>query len=170
MIDRTINHLAFGDPRRPRHRHVGHREVHRARRARAPGPPGGRHRRGRLERGRADAAGGVERLWREDAIAQLLADPSPAPLFISGCVANQGRFYPQFAVVVLLSVPEHVLLDRIASRTTNDFGKAEAERSRILRDLRTVEPLLRRGATTEIDTRRAVGEVADLIESAAGLL
>jgi dephospho-CoA kinase len=115
-------------------------------------------------------AGGVERLWREDAIAQLLADPSPAPLFISGCVANQGRFYPQFAVVVLLSVPEHVLLDRIASRTTNDFGKAEAERCRILRDLRTVEPLLRRGATTEIDTRRAVGEVADLIESAAGLL
>lgn len=116
------------------------------------------------------AAGGVERLWREDAIAELLADPSPTPLFISGCVANQGRFSPRFDAVVLLSVPEAVLLQRIASRRTNDFGKAEAERSRILRDLHEVEPLLRSGATAEIDTRRPVDEVADLIESAAGLV
>jgi len=113
----------------------------------------------------ATADGGVERLWREAEIAKLLADSSPSPLFVSGCVANQGRFYPQFAAVVLLSVPEPVLLDRVASRTTNDFGKAEAERDRILRDLHEVEPLLRRGAGAEIDTRRPVTEVADLLES-----
>src|SRR5436190_10300689 len=87
----------------------------------------------------ATADGGVERLWREAEIAKLLADSSPSPLFVSGCVANQSRFYPQFAAVVLLSVPEPVLLDRVASRTTNDFGKAEAERDRILRDLHEVE-------------------------------
>jgi AAA domain-containing protein len=116
------------------------------------------------------ADGGVEQLWREDAISELLAGSSRGPLFISGCVANQGRFYPRFAAVVLLSVPDGVLLDRIASRTTNDFGKAETERARILRDLHEIEPLLRRGATAEIDTRRPVTEVADLIESAAGLL
>ena len=113
------------------------------------------------------AAGGIERLWREDEISELLADPSPGPLFISGCVANQGRFYPRFAAVVLLSVPERVLLDRVASRTTNDFGKADAERVRILRDLHEVEPLLRSGATAEIDARRPVGEVADMLESIA---
>jgi broad-specificity NMP kinase len=113
------------------------------------------------------AAGGIEQLWREDEISKLLADPSPSPLFISGCVANQGRFYPRFAAVVLLSVPEPVLLDRVASRTTNDFGKAEAERGRILRDLHEIEPLLRRGASVEIDTRRPVSEVADVLESIA---
>jgi len=115
----------------------------------------------------ATGDGGVERLWREGEIAKLLADSSPSPLFISGCVANQGRFYPRFDAVVLLTVPEPVLLDRVASRTTNDFGKAEVERDRILRDLREVEPLLRRGAGAEIDTRRPVTEVADLLESIA---
>jgi dephospho-CoA kinase len=113
------------------------------------------------------ADGAIERLWREDEISKLLAAPSPSPLFVSGCVTNQGRFYPRFAAVVLLSVPEPVLLDRVASRTTNDFGKVEAERARILRDLREIEPLLRRGASVEIDTRRPVGEVADLLESIA---
>jgi adenylate kinase family enzyme len=115
----------------------------------------------------AAADGGVERLWREGQITKLLADSSPSPLFVSGCVANQGRFYPTFNAVVLLTVPEPVLLDRVASRTTNDFGKAEVERDRILRDLHEVEPLLRRGAGAEIDTRRPVTEVADLLESIA---
>jgi broad-specificity NMP kinase len=112
---------------------------------------------------------GREQLWREDRIAALLDEPSSEPLFVSGCVANQGRFYDRFAAVVLLSVPEAVLVDRVASRTTNDFGKSDEERARILSDLREVEPLLRRGATAEIDTRRPVAEVADLIEAIAGL-
>jgi broad-specificity NMP kinase len=113
------------------------------------------------------AGGGTERLWREDEMAALLAAPSPGPLFVSGCVANQGRFYPQFDAVVLLSLPEPVLLERIASRRTNDFGKTDEERTRILGDLHEIEPLLRRGAGAEIDTRRPVGEVADLLESIA---
>jgi broad-specificity NMP kinase len=110
---------------------------------------------------------GSERLWREDRIETLLAEPADGALFVSGCVANQGRFYPRFDAVVLLSVAEGVLLDRVASRQTNDYGKTDAERALILRDLRTIEPLLRAGATAEIDTRRPVDEVADLLESIA---
>jgi dephospho-CoA kinase len=115
------------------------------------------------------AAGGDgwEQLWRADRIDALLAEPGDEPLFLSGCVANQGQFYPRFAAVVLLSVPEEVLLERVASRRTNPFGKTAAERARILGDLHAVEPLLRSGATAEIDTRRPVAEVADLIESIA---
>jgi AAA domain len=111
---------------------------------------------------------GQEQLWREDRIQALLAGGSDGgPLFISGCVANQGAFYPQFAAVVLLSVPEDVLLQRLHTRHTNDFGKTAAERDRILRDLRTVEPLLRAGATEEIDTRAPPGEVARRLEAIA---
>ena len=110
---------------------------------------------------------GVERLWREGRIDALLSEGRDGPLFVSGCVANQGRFYPRFAAVVLLSVPEQVLLDRVASRTTNAFGKTEAERARILGDLHEVEPLLRGGATAEIDTRISAAEIADRLEAIA---
>jgi broad-specificity NMP kinase len=113
--------------------------------------------------------GGAERLWREDRMHALLAEPVDGALFVSGCVANQGRFSSQFDAIVLLSVPENVLLDRVASRLTNDYGKTGADRALILSDLRAVEPLLRAGATAEIDTRRPVHEVADLLESIAGV-
>jgi dephospho-CoA kinase len=114
------------------------------------------------------AEGGVEQLWREERIEALLDQHRDGTLFLSGCVANQGAFYPRFAAVVLLSAPLEVLLERIASRRTNDFGKTGAERQRILGDLREVEPMLRRTATAEIDTRRPVSAVADELESIAG--
>jgi hypothetical protein len=88
-------------------------------------------------------------------------------LFLSGCVANQGKFYPRFDAVVLLSAPADGILERIAMRETNTFGKSEAERTRILHDVATVEPLLRVRATAEIDTRAPLGEVADALERIA---
>jgi shikimate kinase len=110
---------------------------------------------------------GPEPLWDEVRIGALLDEDSDGALFIAGCVANQGRFYHRFAAVVLLSAPEAVILERVARRTTNPFGKRSEERARISADLETIEPLLRCGATAEIDTRRPVGEVADLLEAAA---
>jgi dephospho-CoA kinase len=71
-------------------------------------------------------------VWREDRIAELLAGERNAPLVVSGTVSNQGRFYPEFDAVVLLSAPAEVLLDRIADRTTNDYGKSAEERDLIL--------------------------------------
>ena len=110
---------------------------------------------------------GSDRVWREDRIDALLDGRSAGVLFLSGCVPNQGRFYPRFDAVVLLSAPVDVVLERVASRRTNDYGKTDVERARIVEDLRTVEPLLRAGATIEIDARRPVGEIADMLESVA---
>lgn len=50
-----------------------------------------------------------------------------------------------------------MILERVAGRSTNDFGKTDSEREQILSDLAAVEPLLRRGATAEIDTRAPSG-------------
>jgi dephospho-CoA kinase len=111
---------------------------------------------------------GPERLWREERIAALLDGHADGALFVAGTVANQGRFYPRFDAVVLLRAPADVLLERIATRTNNPFGKSEAERAAILRDLAEVEPLLRAGATAEIDTRAPVESVADELEALAG--
>jgi dephospho-CoA kinase len=111
--------------------------------------------------------GGWEQLWREDRIEALLDRHERGVLFISGCVANQGRFYPRFDAVVLLSAPAEVILERVAARTTNSFGKSDEERRRILDDLANVEPLLRRGATADIDTRAPLHEVVDALEQIA---
>ena len=109
-------------------------------------------------------AGGREQLWREDRIDALLDQHDDGVLFVAGCVANQRKFYPRFDAVVLLSAPRDVILERLTARDTNEFGKSEAERDRILHDLATVEPLLRAVATAEIDTRAPLAEVVDTLE------
>lgn len=106
-----------------------------------------------------------EQVWDEDRVDELLAGHEGSrpgePLFVGGCVSNQGRFYPRFGAVVLLSAPTDVLLERLATRATNSFGRSSADLERVLADLAAVEPLLRAGAHAEIDTRAPVGEVAD---------
>lgn len=112
---------------------------------------------------------GWERQWREDRIDALLREHTEGALFISGTVSNQGRFYSRFDAIVLLSAPLDVILERVASRETNDYGKTDQQRDWIVHDVATVEPLLRAGATAEIDTRKPLDEVVDELESIAGV-
>lgn len=100
-------------------------------------------------------------VWREARIAELLGRERDRTLYVSGTVSNQGRFYPQFDAVVLLSAPASVLLERIATRTTNDFGKRQDERAAIRRDLTEVEPLLRATCSDEIDATQPVEVVVE---------
>ncbi len=109
-------------------------------------------------------------MWREDRIDALLDQHDDGVLFISGCVSNQGKFYPRFDAVVLLSAPANLILERVAVRKTNDFGKSDAERDRIVQDLTTFEPLLRATSTAEIDTRAPLHEVVDALEHIASTL
>ena len=111
-----------------------------------------------------DEIGGGEWLWAEDRVDKLLDRNEVRTLFVQGCVRNQGKFYRRFDAVVLLSAPAQVILDRIASRTTNDYGKSPTERQLILHHLETVEPLLRAGCTHELDASRPLDDVVtDLI-------
>jgi hypothetical protein len=114
-----------------------------------------------------DEVGGGEWLWVEERLDELLRGDDVRTLFVQGCVRNQGTFYDRFDAVVLLSAPAAVILDRIAERTTNDYGKDPAERELILHHKATVEPLLRAGCTHELDATRPLEEiVAGLIEIA----
>ena len=113
------------------------------------------------------ADGGLEQRWDEERMAALLAGHREGALFVAGCAANQVKFYDRFDAVVLLSAPLDMLLERIATRTLNSFGKSDAERARIVQDLRAIEPLLRARATVEITTDQPLGDVADAVERAA---
>lgn len=111
----------------------------------------------------SDEMGGGEWLWVEDRMTELLRTEDDRTLFVQGCVRNQVKFYDRFDAVVLLSAPAEVILDRIAHRTTNDFGKTIAERELILNDLAIVEPLLRAGSTHELDASLPLDEVVDAL-------
>ncbi|HST17556.1 MAG TPA: AAA family ATPase [Gaiellaceae bacterium] len=100
-------------------------------------------------------------VWREDRIDELLAHDEGPTLYVSGTVSNQGRFYPRFDAVVLLSAPADTLIRRIATRKTNDYGKRSEDRELILRHLAEVEPLLRATCTHELDATQPVGAVVE---------
>ena len=108
-------------------------------------------------------------VWREDLVAELLSRDDCVTLYVSGTVSNQGRFYPRFDAVVLLSAPVGVLLRRIEARTTNDYGKTGEERALILSHVAEVEPLLRATCTDEIDTTQPLAAVVEqLVEIGRG--
>jgi len=101
--------------------------------------------------------------WDDQRMAQLLATESD--VIISGTVENQGHFYDRLEHVVLLTAPLDVLLARVATRTTNPYGSTPVDRAEITEYVRTVEPLLRRGATLVLDGRRSLDELADAVEA-----
>ena len=62
-------------------------------------------------------------IWREGRVRTLLAAPRSGPLFVAGCASNQGRLYDLLDHVVLLTAPLDVLLERVATRASNPYGK-----------------------------------------------
>lgn len=102
---------------------------------------------------------GQDWVWREDRIQDLLSTDDADVLFLGGCSPNQGKFYPRFDHVVLLTAPADVIVERLTTRTTNPYGKRPEEVARVLELLHTVEPMLRRGAGHEVDTSVPLGQV-----------
>ncbi len=104
-----------------------------------------------------------EWLWVEETLTGLLDSDDGRSLFVAGGARNQSKFYDRFDAVVLLSAPADVILDRVARRTTNNYGKTLLERAMILDDLARIEPLLREDCTHELDASRPLADiVADL--------
>ena len=100
--------------------------------------------------------------WDEQRMDRLLDGHSA--VVVAGTVANQGRFYDRFEHVVLLSAPLYVLMDRVRARTNNPYGRTPEQQAEIELFTQMVEPLLRNGATLELDGQRPVSELSDTIE------
>jgi dephospho-CoA kinase len=101
--------------------------------------------------------------WREGAIRTLLATEDTDLLFVAGCEENQVKFHPQFDHIILLSAPVETLLDRLATRTNNSYGKSADDLRRFLADVETVEPLLRRAADHEVRTTAPLSQVVTAV-------
>lgn len=98
-------------------------------------------------------------MWREERVETLLSTNDADPLFVGGTAPNQGKFRTWFDQIILLSAPDEVLVERLRTRTTNAYGRHPYELARVLEHVRTVEPLLRRTATLEIDTNAPLDQV-----------
>lgn len=103
--------------------------------------------------------------WDEPRMSRLLADHDD--VVVSGTTDNQGVFYDRFEHVVLLSVPVEVLLERVARRTDNPYGRTADDQEEIRRLTTEVEPLLRQTADVELDGREPVEVLADTVERLA---
>lgn len=108
-------------------------------------------------------------VWDEARMDRWLAQARTATnLAVGGCVPNQGRFHDRFDVIVLLTAPLDVMLERVAHRTTNPYGKSEEERSEIRANTALVEPLLRSTANIVIDTYcTTVDDIVDRLTTMA---
>jgi RNase adaptor protein for sRNA GlmZ degradation len=100
-----------------------------------------------------------ETVWDEPAIQRLLSTEDADVLFVGGTAENMGRFRQQFDCVILLSAPANVMVQRLTTRTNNPYGRQPEQVATTLRYKDTVEPLLRRIATIEIDTTPNLDQV-----------
>jgi AAA domain len=100
--------------------------------------------------------------WDTTRMSGLL-DREP-DVVVAGTVDNQGDFYDRFDHVVLLTAPLGILIERVSSRTTNPYGQTADEQAEIARYVQTVEPLLRRTATIELDGQASIDELAGAVE------
>jgi dephospho-CoA kinase len=113
--------------------------------------------------GRCETLPDGRQRWREEAVEQLLAIEDADVLFVAGCEENQVRFHPRFDVIILLSAPAEILAERLASRTTNSYGKTPGELRRVFDDLQVIEPLLRNAADYEISTTMPLNDVVTAV-------
>jgi shikimate kinase len=102
---------------------------------------------------------GLDWVWREDRIRDLLSIDDCGVLFLGGCSPNQRTFYSQFDHIILLTAPVELIVERLKNRTNNPFGKRREEVARVLLLQQSVEPLLSASAGCEIDTSIPLGDV-----------
>lgn len=106
--------------------------------------------------------------WRAEAVGELLDTEDADLLFVAGCEENQAAFRARFDHIILLTAPLQTLLERLATRTTNTYGRSPRELRRLLDDVRTVEPLLRRVAGHQIDTTMPLDRVVTTVLRVVG--
>lgn len=104
---------------------------------------------------------GKDWVWRANRVRALLSATGDDPLLVSGCSENMGEFYPLIDTVVLLSAPVATIMDRLAARPVGSYGHLAEDRRKAAQLISSVEPLLRKAAHHEIDTRLPIEAVAD---------
>ena len=106
--------------------------------------------------------------WKVDRIVRLLEEEDAEVLFFAGASDEQRGLYARFDLVILLSAPLEVILDRVRfGRADNPFGSSSEDREKIAADFDPFESALRRRAAVVIDARAPLDEVVGQVLAAA---
>lgn len=106
-------------------------------------------------------------IWDECKIKKIVDDHKKEILFISRTVSNQGKFYPNFYEIIYLSALLNIPLERFQNRSTNTYGKSDAERKEIINNFEQFGAIIEVSSTITIDTTRNISIIVDEIESLA---
>lgn len=106
-----------------------------------------------------------EQEWRlvPSKVEALAARGEHELVFLCGAVANEDEVWHLFSRVIYLAIDEDTLRRRLASRTSNDFGKAPKELAAILEWHKDSESNYRRFGAQVIDATLPLDQVVDEI-------
>jgi thymidylate kinase len=82
-------------------------------------------------------------------------------VFLCGSTANEGEVWSFFRLAIYLAIDSETLRHRLATRTSNDFGRSDYERDMVLGWHRVAEDDYRRYGATVVDGTRPLSEVVD---------
>ena len=88
-------------------------------------------------------------------------------VFLCGSTANEHEVWHLFSRVIYLAIDEQTLRDRLASRRSNDFGKAPHELEAILSWHQVGEADYREFGAVVVDATLPLHEVVDQVLDAA---
>jgi dephospho-CoA kinase len=93
---------------------------------------------------------------------ELLAEQAKdKPVFLCGATSNNNEMRDLFDKVVCLTLDEATLKERLANRTTNDFGKSPDELANILSWHKSSEDEYRSSGAVMIDATRPIHAVVE---------
>jgi dephospho-CoA kinase len=111
----------------------------------------------------------AERDWRlvRSKVEALARRGESQLVFLCGATANENEVWDLLSQVIYLAIDEQTLRRRLASRTSNDFGKAPNELAAILEWHKDLEVNYRRLGVHVIDATLPLDEVVDQVIEAA---
>jgi ribose 1,5-bisphosphokinase PhnN len=109
--------------------------------------------------------------WRVDVerVRSLAATASSGITFLCGSAENEADVLQYFDHVVCLVIDDETLRHRLATRTTNDFGKHPEELAAALKVNELAEDQYRKLGATVLDATRPLDVVVQEVLAFAGL-
>jgi shikimate kinase len=107
--------------------------------------------------------------WRvvPEKVEGLAARARDRTIFLAGMATNGHEVWHLFSRVIYLAIDEPTLRRRVASRTTNDFGKTPSELAAILEWHEFAERQHRQAGATMIDATLPPDRVVDAVLEAS---
>lgn len=104
-----------------------------------------------------------ERVFDEAVLEDLFQKHAHEPIFICAITANQKKYYPQFDKIFLLTASDDLLMHRLKTRTTSEFGKHPVDFHRVFAGKKTFEDEVRAAGAFEVDSTQSIHKVVDQV-------